>query len=55
MDKREPWWPDSFEMPSLQGTAGDIIVSLGIHRGWLQGAMQIVWAQVYDHKSAVFK
>lgn len=43
MDKRELGWPDSLEMPSLQGTAKGITVPHGIHRGRLRSAMQVVW------------
>lgn len=55
MDKREPGWLDSLEMPSLQGTADGITVPHGIHRGRLRSAMQVVWARAFYHKSPVFR
>lgn len=55
MDKREPGWLDSLEMPCLQGTADGITVPHGTHRGRLRSAMQVVWARAYYHKSTVFR
>lgn len=43
------------KMPTLQGTAGNIIVPHSTCGGWLLSALQIGQVQVYHHKSTVFQ